>query len=182
MKKNSKERLFEVMKKVNPDFKKILNEDTTLPLIQQEPQQLSPNTPPNTDFQLKTYGDLKKIINVIKLQQKGKKIAGVAFDAILSAIPGLGTAKTAFDLFKAAFSRPDDKKTNTWLDKLDIDDKTSAIVDDTVENGFLQAMANIINSQPDDKLLEPDFDMNKKMVEYLSKTYDRRTIAGIPPR
>lgn len=170
MKDNTKQRLFEVMKRVNPDFRERLNEAPP------------PQPPPNPDFQLKTYGDLKRIINVIKLQQKGKKIGGVAFDAILGAIPGLGTAKTAFDLFKAAFSRPDDVKTNTWLDKLDIDDKTSAIVDDTVENGFLQAMTKIISNQPDDKLLEPDFDMNAKMVEYLANTYDRRTISGIPPR
>ena len=166
---NTKQRLFEVMRKVNPDFK--INEIAP-----------SPPVPPNPDFQLNTYGDLKRVINVIKLQQKGKKLAGIGIEAIINAIPGLGTAKTAFDLFKAAFSRPDDKKSNTWLDKLDIDDKTSAIVDDTVENGFLQAISNIILNEPDDKLLEPEFDMNQKMIEYLSNTYDRRTITGVTPR
>lgn len=167
MKTNSKQRLFEMMQKVNPDFK--INEIDD----QQEK---------NPDFRLQTYGDLKKIINVIKLQQKGKKIAGIGFDAIIGAIPGLGTAKTAFEVFHAAFNRPDDKKTNTWLDRLDIDDKTSAIVDDTVENGFLQTMSNMFNNEPDDKPLEPNFDMNTKMIEYLANTYDRRTITGVPPK
>jgi len=173
MKNNTKQRLFEVMKKVNPDFKERLNEQDVPP---------TPQATANPDFQLKTYGDLKRVINVIQLQQKGKKLAGIGLDAILGAIPGLGTAKTAFDIFKAAFGKPDTQKTNTWLDKIDIDDKTSAIVDDTVENGFLRAMTNIFNNEPDDKLLEPNFDMNTKMVEYLANTYDKRTIAGIPPK
>lgn len=166
--KNSKNRLFEIMSKVNPDFKRVLNEEVSA--VQNEP----------ADYQLKTYGDLKRVINVIKLKQKGNKLAGIGLDAVINSIPFLGTAKTAFDVYKAAFTRPDNKKTNTWLDRLDIDDKTSAIVDDTVENGFLQAMSNMFNSEPDDKLLEPDFDMNAKLVEYLAQTYDRRTITGIP--
>ena len=31
--------------------------------------------------------------------------------------------------------KPDTKKTQTWIDKLDVDDEFSAIVDDTIENG-----------------------------------------------
>ena len=161
--KKQLEKVFEMFVKLNPDFK-VLNEAD---IVQQNP-----------DFQFKTYGDLKKIINVIKLQQKGKKIGGIAFDQILGAIPGIGTAKTAYDVYKAAFSKPDTKKTNTWLDKLDIDDDTSAIVDDTVENGFLTAMSNMFNSEPDDKLLEPDFNMNSKLSEYLSGKYNSRTVTG----
>lgn len=163
--KNNKERLFEVMSKVNPDFR-ILNEDTVPPQ----------NIPQNPDFQLKTYGDLKKAINVIKLKQKGSKLGGIGVDVLLNSIPFLGNAKTAYDIYKAAFSRPDNKKTNTWLDKLDIDDKTSSIVDDTVENGFITAMANMFNSETDDKLLEPNFDMNAKLVDYLARNYDNRTV------
>ena len=156
---NNKSRLFEMMGKVNKDF---INEA---------------DVNPNPDFQLKTYGDLKKMINVIKLQQKGKKVAGVAFDLLLGSIPFLGNAKTAFDVYKAAFSRPDTHKTNTWLDKLDVDDKLSAIVDDTVENGFLKMMSDTFNREPDEKLLEPDFNMNQKLIEYLKNNFQGRTVA-----
>ena len=55
----------------------------------------------------------------------------------------------------------------------------SKIVDDTVENGFLQLQAKIFNSEPDDKPLEDDFNMNKKMVDYLKDNYSNRTITGI---
>lgn len=158
--KDNKVRLFEMMSKVNKDF---INEADI--------------TNPNPDFQLKTYGDLKKIINVIKLQQKGKKLAGVTFDAILGSIPFIGNAKTAFDVYKAAFSKPDTAKTNTWLDKIDVDDKFSAIVDDTIENGFLKFMSDTFNREPDDKLLEPDFNMNQRLIEYLKQQFGGRTVA-----
>jgi hypothetical protein len=129
--------------------------------------------------ELKTYGDLKKVIKAISLKQKGEKIGNLALDQVVGLIPGAGAAKTTFDFIKAAFKKPDAKKTQTWLDRLDIDDDMSAIVDDTVENGFMQSMAKTIESEPDDKELEPDFNMNARMVDYLRKQYDGRHISGI---
>ena len=133
--------------------------------------------------ELNTYGDLKKLISGISKRQKGDKIISkgkeFALDQILGFIPGASNAKTAFDFVRAAIEKPDTKKTNTWLDKLDIDDEMSAIVDDTVENGFMQSMAKSIESEPDDKPLEDDFNMNAKMVDYLKRTYDGRTVSGI---
>ena len=132
---------------------------------------------------LETYGDLKKLINTIKLKQKGQKVISkgkeFALDQVLGLIPGASNAKTAFDFIKTAISKPDTKKTGTWLDKLDIDDKMSAIVDDTVENGFMQSMVDIIQNEPDNKPLEDDFNMNQKMVDYLKNEYNQRTITGI---
>ena len=123
---------------------------------------------------METYGELKQAINAISLKQKGVKIGNVAIDVALGAIPGLGAAKTTFDVVKAAFFKPDTKKTNSWLDKLDIDDEMSSIVDDTVENGFLEMI-----TKTDDSPLEQDFNMNQKMVDYLKKKYGGRTITGI---
>jgi hypothetical protein len=129
--------------------------------------------------QLETYGDLKKVIKSIALKQKGGKIGDVALDTVIGLIPGAGTAKTTFDFIKAAISKPDVKKTNTWLDKLDIDDEMSTIVDDTVENGFMQMMSKTIETESDSKPLEPNFNMNARMVDYLKKQYSGRTVAGI---
>jgi len=129
--------------------------------------------------QLKTYGDLKKVIELITLKQKGLKIGKIGLDQLLGFFPGASNAKTAFEFIKTAISKPDTKKTDTWLDKLDIDDNMSKIVDDTVENGFMQFMADEIDREPDDKPLEPDFNMNAKMVNYLKNQYAGRTVAGI---
>lgn len=138
------------------------------------------------EFKMETYGDLKKVISRIKLKQKGDKIIsqGKSFllDQALGLIPGASNAKTTFDFLRAAFERPDTQKTKTWLDKLDIDDDVSAIVDDTVENGFLKMMADTIESEPDGKPLESDFNMNAKMVGYLKDKYNQRTITGISER
>ena len=132
---------------------------------------------------LETYGDLKKLIDNIKLKQKGQKIISkgkeFALDQVLGFIPGASNAKTIFSFIQTAISKPDSKKTNTWLDKLDIDDEMSAIVDDTVENGFMQAMADTIQNEPDNKPLEDNFNMNQKMVDYLKEKYKQRTITGI---
>jgi hypothetical protein len=133
--------------------------------------------------ELNTYGDLKKLISGISKRQKGEKILSkgkeFALDQILGLIPGASNAKTAFDFISVAIKKPDTKKTSTWLDKLDVDDEMSAIVDDTVESGFMQSMAKSIESEPDDKPLEDDFNMNAKMVDHLKRTYDGRTVSGI---
>jgi hypothetical protein len=129
--------------------------------------------------ELQTYGDLKKVIKAISTKQKGEKIGNVALSVVTGLIPGADAAKNTFDFIKAAISKPDSKKTKTWLDRLDVDDQMSAIVDDSVENGFMQAMAKSIESQPDDKELEQDFNMNAKMVDYLKGKYQGRTIMGI---
>jgi hypothetical protein len=130
-------------------------------------------------MELNTYGDLKKVIKAISLKQKGEKIGQIALNSIASFIPGADAAKTTFDFIKAAFNKPDTKKTKTWLDKLDIDDEMSAIVDDTVENGFLKIIAQTIENESDTKPLEQDFNMNAKMVNYLRQKYSGRTISGI---
>jgi uncharacterized protein (UPF0335 family) len=132
---------------------------------------------------LETYGDLKTLINNINKRQKGDKIISkgkeFALDQVLGLIPGASNAKTAFDFIKTAILKPDTKKTNTWLDKLDIDDDMSKIIDDTVENGFMQAMASSIEAEPNTKTLEDNFNMNAKMVDYLKNTYKGRTVTGI---
>ena len=140
---------------------------------------------------IQTYGDLKKIIKAITTKQKVSAVVGggkskatdivldAAVEALKATIPGIGLAKQAFDIFKGAARKPDTKKTNTWLDKLDIDDNMSKIIDDTVENGFIEAMTKIIETEPDDKSLERDFNMNSKMVDYLKREYSGRTVSGI---
>jgi len=131
-------------------------------------------------MELKTYGDLKKVLKAISLKQKGEKIVSkgkeVAIDTLLGLIPGAGAAKTVLGFLTAAVKKPDTKKTNTWLDRLDIDDKVSQIVDDTIENQFMDAMAKKIEQEADDKELGDDFNMNTELQQWLTNTYDKRTV------
>lgn len=180
------QKVYEMMGKLNPDFR--VNE--AIPTFSGAANALKStignaidrknnvSTDDSGNYRLRTYGDLKKAINVIQLKDKGAKLSGQGVDALIGAIPILGNAKTIYDLLSAAINKPDTKKTNTWLDKLDIDDDTSKIVDDTVEQGFLKHMVDKINSTPDEKPLENDFNMNNELSEYLKSTYNNRTIIG----
>jgi hypothetical protein len=130
-------------------------------------------------MELNTYGDLKKTIKAISLGQKKEKIGNVALGALTSFLPGADAAKTTFDFVRAAFSKPDTKKTKTWIDKIDVDDKFSAIVDDTIENAFLKVISQTFDNEPDNKPLEDDFNMNQKLVDYLKGNFGGRTVTGI---
>jgi len=201
--RHTKERLFEVMRKTNPDFVKNEGFGDTLKNTFNQANTKVFNAVDNTanaaidktkaaitnklgnNFQLLTYGDLQKVINVITGVKKGElvggKIANAGVDFLLGLVPGLSMAKSSADVYKAMFQAPDDKKTNTWLDKMNVDDDLSAIVDDTVENGFLLYMSDKINNEAPTTPLPQDFDINAEMVEYLRGKYNERTIAGVPP-
>ena len=71
-----------------------------------------------------------------KIQKDALKDTGAGL--ILNLIPGAGSIKTAFNLVKTLYKLPDDKRTNTGLDNLQVDDQVSAVVDDRIENQFLQ--------------------------------------------
>lgn len=134
-------------------------------------------------MELKTYGDLKKVIKAISQKQKGEKILSkgkeIAVDTLLGLIPGAGTAKTVLGFVQAAIKKPDTKKTDTWLDKLDVDDKVSQIVDDTVENAFMDYIGKSLEQVPDSTELADDFNMNTELQKWLSATYNKRTISYV---
>lgn len=134
------------------------------------------------NVQIDTYGELKTLIRAITMKQKGLKIKGIVIDTIVDELvgklPGGPTAKKTLDFVKAAFGKPDSVKTNTWLDRLDVDDQLSAIVDDTIENKFLQDISKRIDGQSDNTPLRQDFNMNTELVDFLKKNYKGRTVVG----
>jgi hypothetical protein len=128
---------------------------------------------------METHGDLKKTIKNVLAKKKAERVGKAALGAVISAVPGLGTAKDGLDVVKSLFNRPDTKKTNTWLDKLDVDDEASAIVDDTVEDTFIQDKYKNLMGEPDEKPLDQNFSMNKELVQFLKDKYKNRTLFGI---
>lgn len=137
------------------------------------------NNTPN----IKTWGDLKRIINSIRRKKQLNAAKDQAKDLIIDQlaglIPGAGNVKTAFGFFKSIYSANDSTKTNTWLDRINVDDKFSEIVDDSIEDKFLKALIKLIESKNDNELLPDDFDINKMLINFLSKRYDNRTLAKI---
>jgi len=128
---------------------------------------------------METHGDLKRTISNVLAKKKAERVGKAAVGAVMSAIPGLGTAKDVFDVGKAFFNKPDGKKTNTWLDKLDVDDEASAIVDDTVEDTFIKDKLDQLTTEPDEKPLDSNFSMNKELIQFLKNKYKGRTLFGV---
>jgi hypothetical protein len=191
--KDNKQRLFEMMQKVNPDFKinenLVLKENASSDVLntgKNAVRNVAMDKQLGANFKLETYGNLKLLINVILKTQKGElvgsKIAGAGLDVALGLVPGLSSVKSLGGIISTMYNAPDTKKTNTWLDKLNIDDDLSRIVDDRVESGFLQDLIKEISGRADTDKLEPNFDINAKMNEYLQKIYNQRAISGVPPK
>jgi hypothetical protein len=137
---------------------------------------------PEKSIGFKTYGDLKlalKNINKDQNLKKFKDVGGKVFSAVIGLLPGVGTVTDAYGVFKAAFNKPDNIKTNTWLDKLDVDDDASKIVDDTVENDFLKVAADKFMNEPDDKILDPNFNMDAELNNHLKGKFNARHVGGV---
>ena len=127
-----------------------------------------------------TFEDLNRvitgIINKARVGEVKDLAVGMAVDAVLSLVPGAGAAKSAFDFFKGVTKQPDEVETGSFVDKLDVDDQLSMIVDDTIEGKFLKAIQTQIKGKKG--LIPPGWDINKELKQYLSDQFGGRTVAG----
>ncbi len=133
------------------------------------------------ESQLNTIGDLKRALKLAIQSKRGGQgksaLKDFAVGALLDAIPGAGTAKGIFDLVRSTYKMPDEKKTNTALDFLNVDDEVSAIVDDTIENAFLKVLGQELKDESDERRLE-DLDVTTLLQKYIAREFDKRTISG----
>jgi len=133
-----------------------------------------------------TFGELAEIITSIVKQQYKQAVKKGALSALIdqvaSLIPGATNVKSALEFFKTVYNARDDKKTNSWLDRLNVDDDFSAIVDDSIENQFIKDLVEWISKQPQDARLPEDFDINEKLTAYLANKYNQRTLTGNQPQ
>jgi len=127
---------------------------------------------------LETYGDLKKLIKIVSFKRKKKRIFKLLLGIIVDFIPFANTFSSTFEFVKTEFQKSDKKKTNTWLDKLNIDDDLSKIIDDSIETNFLKSIVKEIESRNNNELLEQDFNINKKIISYISNNYNGIKITG----
>jgi hypothetical protein len=98
-------------------------------------------------------------------------------DELLGKIPGAATAKNAADALKAMYSLPDEARTGTALDHMDIDDDVALIVDDPIENDFLNKLADELENM-DDNAPMSNLNVTKGLANYLEKKFNARTVSG----
>jgi len=124
---------------------------------------------------LETYADLRKQLMLAKSAKNKDEFKSFALGAAMSFL-GIDTAISGIQLLLRMAKMPDDKKTNTVLDKfLNIDDQVSAIVDDTVENNFLNYFIGFVQEQDPERRLDQD-SITQHLVDYISDEYEGRTL------
>ena len=70
----------------------------------------------------------------------------------------------------------DDVKTNTNLDKLNVDDNISKIVDDPIEMVFINYLIKDLIPSLDPKTPMEKFDINKELQNFLIKNFEGTTV------
>jgi hypothetical protein len=135
----------------------------------------------NNEFEdLRTIGDLKKFIEKINSLLKagvGKEaLKSAAASALADVIPFGSTALTLGTSLRKMYSLPDDKKTSSILDILNVDDEVSKIVDDTIEDNFLNDLIDLIDDPS--RVSDPIPDMTDSLQGYIKKKYSNRTVTG----
>ena len=73
------------------------------------------------------------------------------------------------------YKLPDNKKTGTVLDVfLNVNDDVSAIVDDELENAFLQDFMEIIQDKPDNETISAS--VTQELQKWIASKYNANTV------
>lgn len=130
--------------------------------------------------EIQTVGQLKKVINSHRLSQAGKETGKLAVDSFIEEVPILGSAfrmfgaaKDSREILRKLYAAEDSFKTNTGLDKLNVDDNVSKIVDDEIENAFLKALIEMLNNMDDSEEIP---DVNVALQNFLKRKFDQHSV------
>lgn len=128
------------------------------------------------DEPIKTYGDLRSQLNIAINTKKKDAMKGFGIGLVFDAL-GASIFKDTATFIKTMYNLPDDKKTNTVLDVfLNVDDDISAIVEDNIENAFLQDFLKIIQDKPDDE--EITSNITQELQNYIANEFNQKTVKG----
>ena len=121
-----------------------------------------------------TVGDLKSaLMGALKAKRKGiasDELKKTAAGILLDLIPGASTAKSITGMLMNIYKLPDDKRTNTGLDSLNVDDQVSAVLDDRVENQFIKDYLKKFENVPDTVKLG-NLDMTQMLTDFVKDKY-----------
>lgn len=133
-----------------------------------------------SEQQLNTIGDLRKLIKVHRALETGKEAGKKAAEMAIEQIPVVSNlfslwkgAKDSVDMLKKLYGADDKFKTNTGLDKLNIDDNVSKIVDDQIEVAFLNDLLKSMENLNDN---DPIPDINKVFQDFLKKNFKQHSV------
>ena len=123
---------------------------------------------------IETYGQLRSQLDTAIRTKKKEALKSFGIGLVFDVLGG-GAFKSAAELITTMYSLPDDKKTGTVLDTLlNVDDDVSAIVDDNLENAFLQDFIKFVQQQPDEKTITDNITV--ELQNYIAKKYNQNTV------
>ena len=128
-----------------------------------------------TAEEIQTVGDLRAAINKAR-EDKKKGVVGKTVINTLSSATGIDLIQNLGSMLKDVYRLPDEKRTNTFLDRLDVDDDVSDIVDDAIENMFLNDASKEFEGLPDDTRLD-QIDMTQRLSDFIAKRFNQRTVS-----
>ena len=136
--------------------------------------------------ELETVGQLKRLIRIHRAKEAGKEAGKKAAEVAIGQIPVVSNIFSAWQGIKDAkemvgklYGAEDKFQTNTALDKLNIDDNVSKIVDDPVEVAYLNDLLNRMASEQDSDRKVVDFlggSIEKDLQKFLAANFDSFTI------
>ncbi len=137
------------------------------------------NTLNEQEAQLMTVGDLKAaLLGALQAKKQGiaaGELKNTATGLLLDLIPGAGTAKNIADILVNVYKLPDEKRTNTGLDSLNVNDQVSAVLDDRVENQFIKDYLTKFDKVPDDVKLG-NIDMTQLLSDFIKEKYEQTKV------
>ena len=129
---------------------------------------------------LETVGDLRKLIKTHRAMEAGKELGKKAAEATIEQIP---VVSNIFSLWKGAqdakeivgklYGAEDSFKSSTGLDKLNVDDDVSKIVDDPIEVAFINDLLKAMENMDD---LDPIPDVNVELQKYLADKFNSNQV------
>ena len=130
--------------------------------------------------QIETVGDLLKLFQyaiLAKTDEKAtKRLKGIGYDVILDMVPFGGASASIIDLAFRGYKLPDSPAVSkTGLKHLNIDKGMSAVVDDQVENQFLNYWADELMKIPRDTKLS-DIDTTELLSKFIKDEYGRTVV------
>ncbi len=128
-----------------------------------------------TAEEIQTVGQLRAAINKAR-EDKKKGVVGKGVINTLSSATGIDLIQNLGSMLKDVYRLPDEKRTNTFLDRLDVDDDVSNIVDDPIENMFLNDASKEFEDLPDDTRLDK-IDMTQRLSDFIAKRFNQRTVS-----
>ena len=123
---------------------------------------------------IQTIGELKQALlgamQAKKTNLAKSELKGTAVGILMDFIPGASTAKSITDLVTNVYAMPDEKRSNTGLDFLNVDDNISIITDDNVENAFIKSFLKQFKEIPDNTKVG-DIDMTTMLTDFIAREY-----------